>query len=1814
MMRREQSRARGILGWASLGLLAAPAAALGALSAQGISPQGISPQGISPQGISPQGISPQGISPQGISPQGISPQGISPQGQQVSGTVLFGSDLMSVDLSGVEIGSVEMRGTSADSPLEPFELTGGPGISTGAGDYIAVGGASAVGHYAVAHLVDAAGRPAEDLDLFIAGATADPVANLFHRGGSQSNDDVTLYTVYFFHRWSGTWASLCPFHPATGGATALAIAEDPAQPSRFIFACTASGVASKCARGWGFRPWRTDHAYVWDDASNDWVDRSFALKPFYDACKLAARAAYCQDRQSFTRNGTLIDLFDTRQLVWPNAVENPFGEDPESRWMLAQEFFVSVDPLADHPQLKASALQRTRYRDLSPDGRCAEIAFVDRLEQDHFEDGRWASPLTNTPRIEVFSPNYCGHGEHQVGAGLAWDCSPCTTAVCKTQPRCCRLDGAAGPQAWDALCAAAADLVCDDPPGRSWPRDLAPSAAAPPKQLLGAFGAVESIDGPGAGGLTISGWACDPEWPGAAVTVAIYGAAPREQSGSQALGLAYADRALAAPLALEVSAACDGPQRGSARHGFSFAPPPGSPGPFFFYVLDPATPDGPSAPPTLLRNGIVTVPAGGGAGGPFAAVTTGWIEAPQSGSYLFSAAAEPSRLFVNGQKLVDWWDGPGPTEGRITLLAGARYHLRWDRFASQTSPADADAPGVSWQPPGAGATAAIPPALLYRLAPGAGQGLAASYFNDAGFAGPPLERIDPTIDLGVGPPAAERLPAAIAPSSFSVVWQGEIVPLYSEAYSFIVTSAGQADLTIGGQALLPAEVLAPPLAPACAHDVCALGDKLAASTSLRAACHPCVDQICAQDPFCCDGGYLSYYSTEPVWDAKCVAEVGALCGLSCQNPLPSPGTRQRAALPISLQAGVRYPIRLAIDNPGDDVSTGLLWSSARQLREVVPASALFAASASTGAGAGLNVALFGVDSAGGAPRPNLDTPLASGAAPDLSRARPLGGAGPGGGESGVLAPADDAVAGTPAPPAVVSPRFADHDLEPVPQVSLTVLGGVRGGSLHARVRGTAIDVVLPFDAQGDLHAAAIPVPGYGPQTLTLSQRTYAGTTCAPSPDAVCAESPAIDWPVTVDPQSPPAPPAPEIVSPRDPTSIPDPTDNVVRVRGRGLPGPVEACDQGGIGQAGVIAQSLSAAADGTITGTVTLSAGSQLNPNAGWHKLGLSQDNCATTGKPIFISIGIRPPTVESPRSGAPGDCSLAGGLGQLVARGSIPYAQDSLGPLVIGEELGRLPLGLLSATVQVDPVARADGSFGFEALLPALPVGQHLLAFFQAPPVPGNASPAERDAFLRAFASIASTPKSRIALSVLPLPLGLPIAGVLTSALAPILSATGCALQPSAACALPFADVNIRDGNRLWTTRASDTGDWQISLSDLTPGWHRLRFTQVIDSPAGGGWVESCASPELPVGLSAAAPSGAPAPQLTLPGGFTLDASSIAGALLEYGVAATTAAGAPAPVECQPGSGALFPLGVTNVLCTAVDPGTQAVAVGTFPVSVVDRPPLLSVPEQGIVAEADSALGALVSYQVSATDAVSGPLAVDCSPSAPPGAPVLFPLGIDTTVVCEATDGAGQTTTRSFLVRVRDTTAPTLDLPVQAIRAIAVGKQGAPVAYAATAHDLADPAPAVSCAPASGSGFALGTTTVSCSAGDHSGNHNEASFPVVVEVSWSNLQAPIDLLGTAVFLRGLPLAVQFTLTGASASISDLPARLFLAPVDASGHVGAERPAPGLAPGVGNLFRFVPLTHLYLLTVDTLGTGAGTWQLRVDLGDGVARTARIRLL
>ncbi len=63
----------------------------------------------------------------------------------------------------------------------------------------------------------------------------------------------------------------------------------------------------------------------------------------------------------------------------------------------------------------------------------------------------------------------------------------------------------------------------------------------------------------------------------------------------------------------------------------------------------------------------------------------------------------------------------------------------------------------------------------------------------------------------------------------------------------------------------------------------------------------------------------------------------------------------------------------------------------------------------------------------------------------------------------------------------------------------------------------------------------------------------------------------------------------------------------------------------------------------------------------------------------------------------------------------------------------------------------------------------------------------------------------------------------------------------------------------------------------------------------------------------------------------------------------------------------------------------------------------------------------------------------------------------------------------------------------------------GATVNYTLpVATDTQDSAPTVTCTPASGTKFAVGSTTVNCTATDANGNTATTSFPVVVRYSTS--------------------------------------------------------------------------------------------------------------
>jgi hypothetical protein len=78
------------------------------------------------------------------------------------------------------------------------------------------------------------------------------------------------------------------------------------------------------------------------------------------------------------------------------------------------------------------------------------------------------------------------------------------------------------------------------------------------------------------------------------------------------------------------------------------------------------------------------------------------------------------------------------------------------------------------------------------------------------------------------------------------------------------------------------------------------------------------------------------------------------------------------------------------------------------------------------------------------------------------------------------------------------------------------------------------------------------------------------------------------------------------------------------------------------------------------------------------------------------------------------------------------------------------------------------------------------------------------------------------------------------------------------------------------------------------------------------------------------------------------------------------------------------------------------------------------------------------------------------------------------------------------------DGAPPTLELPVSVL-ADATSPAGAAVTFDVAAHDEVDPAPSLSCTPASGTTFPIGLTRVRCSATDAAGNAAIAEFTVEV-------------------------------------------------------------------------------------------------------------------
>jgi large repetitive protein len=236
------------------------------------------------------------------------------------------------------------------------------------------------------------------------------------------------------------------------------------------------------------------------------------------------------------------------------------------------------------------------------------------------------------------------------------------------------------------------------------------------------------------------------------------------------------------------------------------------------------------------------------------------------------------------------------------------------------------------------------------------------------------------------------------------------------------------------------------------------------------------------------------------------------------------------------------------------------------------------------------------------------------------------------------------------------------------------------------------------------------------------------------------------------------------------------------------------------------------------------------------------------------------------------------------------------------------------------------------------------------------------------------------------------------------------------------------------------------------------------------------------------------------------------------------------APAACTPVSGSTFAIGDSTVTCTATDDAGNAATPTTFKVKVRDTIAPVIAAHADVSAEAMGPNGAIVAYASPATsDAVDGNGVAACTQA--PG--TVFPLGT-TMVTCSASDHAGNAAApTTFKVRVMDTTAPTI-APHADVTATATGNSSAVVTYTnPTASDIVDGTVGVTCAPASGSTFGIGPTTVTCTAQDAAGNTATSTFRAIVSYAFNGFYSPIDnlpMVNTVVAGQAIP--VKFSLGG----------------------------------------------------------------------------------
>lgn len=237
---------------------------------------------------------------------------VSNQGTELQGLALQGAALQGMTLQGFQRGGATLNG----APLDNLRVDRGELVAEQ--DQVTLRGAALAGAHLFAQARALAASPptAALVEYQITGIEDEAASYDPTQSGA-----TYLYTLAQLVDGSA-WQPACPLD-LDGRRAAIPLdaiwdehGDRIESSSLFTLGCTA-GVIAKCYR-WGYRPWLTDHG---DLVATHW------------ACTRLARADYCGNGVSHTRNGTAINLWDNASPapIQPQG-QTPVGMMFEAGW------------------------------------------------------------------------------------------------------------------------------------------------------------------------------------------------------------------------------------------------------------------------------------------------------------------------------------------------------------------------------------------------------------------------------------------------------------------------------------------------------------------------------------------------------------------------------------------------------------------------------------------------------------------------------------------------------------------------------------------------------------------------------------------------------------------------------------------------------------------------------------------------------------------------------------------------------------------------------------------------------------------------------------------------------------------------------------------------------------------------------------------------------------------------------------------------------------------------------------------------------------------------------------------------------------------------------------------------------------------------------------------------------------------------------------------------------------------------------------------------------------------------------------------